>query len=204
MFYGCFSFGQHLVDAFRFVDQLFWPIQQQESAENFVAAELPTPSVLQPLNVFICIASSILWVTYGLLFIFVSKSRSWTGPMFFAPVGAGIRWYSSHWNVHWPRLKMATLCVNVIGSIIYSVLIVCKWKYTPTNAAHPILYSFLTSLISGFCGTVTTVSTFIYELHSMKHARYSYFYAIVSVLGAQAASLIILSVAHFGFNVPFS
>lgn len=199
-FYGSFTVGQHLVDVFRRVKYYFSSKEMQEE-EDFASAPVVSPSVVLPGNIALCVAFPLLWVMYDLLFIYLPKSRGWTGPLIFAPFGAGIRWYSSHWNADWPRLKLATLCVNVIGSTLFAVLSVCKWHYTSRTT---LLESFLVSLLSGFCGTLTTVSTFIYELHTMKHARYAYFYAALSVLAVQVLAFVILSIAHFGFHIPLS
>ena len=133
--------------------------------------------------------ATILWILFGLLFIFVASSRAWSGPAFFAPWGAGIRWYASRWNVLWPRFRMATFAVNVIGSVIYAILYLLKCK-----EHSAISLSILSSLISGVCGTLTTVSTFVKELKDIKPSRYAHYYGWISVLVTQALVLITLGV----------
>lgn len=197
-FYGSFTIGQHLVDGFRFVKRQCLAGASQEVAEMAYETNSP-PGMVLPENIVLCVVFPLLWVMYGVLFIFLVSSRGWTGPLVFAPIGAGIRWYASHWNVSWPRLKLATLSVNVIGSALYAVLSVCKWKYAVSETT--LLSAFLVSLLFGFCGTLTTVSTFILELHTMKHARHAYFYAALSVVGAQAVAFVVLCVSHFGFAI---
>lgn len=70
-----------------------------------------------------------------------------------------------------------TLTVNLAGSLVLGVL---------TGAAPP---SAVTALLgTGFCGALTTYSTFSYETLRLTEQR-SYFYAVMNVLVSVVAGL---------------
>jgi CrcB protein len=200
-FYCCFRFGRHL-------GLIIHAIMTYNSAKKEENAEIVEPpsnisfqpiSLYQPENITMMVLAVCLWILFAILFVLVSNSRHWTGPAFFSPVGALIRWYSSQWSSAWPKFKIPTFSVNTIGTALYSVLLICNVKYG--GSPKGVLSASLFSLLSGLCGTLTTVSTFVSELYNMSPKHFAYVYAISTIVVAQAVSILILSVSKFSFSV---
>jgi CrcB protein len=81
-----------------------------------------------------------------------------------------------------------TLTVNVVGCLILGAL-------TGAGLASPLL----TLLGTGFCGALTTYSTFSYETYKLVEQR-AYFYAVtnvvVSVIAGLGAALVGYTLVH--------
>jgi fluoride ion exporter CrcB/FEX len=88
---------------------------------------------------------------------------------------------------------MATFAVNVVGSVIYAILFVLKCKQEESN--HTLAVTLIASLLSGFCGTLTTASTFTNELKDIRPMKWAYFYGAATIVVIQGFCLIILGVA---------
>lgn len=77
-----------------------------------------------------------------------------------APLGSWIRYYISTTTIksYYTTLYIHTLLCNIIAVLIMCLLLIYAsndtWKY---------------SINAGFCGTLSTVSTFISELHNLNH-----------------------------------
>lgn len=94
-------------------------------------------------------------------------------------------------------LPAGTFAANILSSIIFflSILIRTTSNVTPLNCL------ILKSIILGFCGCLSTISTFIYELRQLP-LRMAYFYGIGSILTAEILAFIILgSYSLSGHNI---
>ena len=171
------------------------PPQNVEKAD----ATLPSPRLATPLNVSVLVLASSLWIIFGVLFAVIPSSRRWVGPAFLTPFGAGLRWYSSIWNAQCLKFKWPTFIVNIFGVLVYSILVVCETKYTgPTDIVRT---SSFTSILSGFCGSLTTASTFFLELKLLSPRYFADIYALSSIVAAQAIAFTVIAVAKFGFSI---
>jgi CrcB protein len=114
-----------------------------------------------------------------------------------APVGACVRWllsFANTTNVHFP---WGTFVANVTGSVIMAVLSVIM-------RIHPINYSqmdgndwlcpVLAGLAVGFCGSLTTVSTWVSELRKLEPAS-AWVYGVVTIVSAQVLMAVVISAA---------
>ena len=117
------------------------------------------------------------------------------------PLGALLRWrLSLRLNPLLPRFPLGTFLANASGSLLYCLLCVAMGLAVPRAEAsvlpgRPALQSdagwlFLQALLTGFCGGLTTMSTFVAELHQLP-VRSSYAYLCASVLVAYACMLLI-------------
>lgn len=52
------------------------------------------------------------------------------------------------------------------------------------------------SIETGFCGSLSTVSTFITETRQFKERRYAYRYVALSLVVAQGTALLIMGAGH--------
>jgi len=103
-------------------------------------------------------------------------------------------------NVVMKRIPLGTMAANILGTGLLGVFHVLQNKH-PRVSPHAC--STLQGLIDGFCGTLTTVSTFAVELNAMKGSRYAWIYAGVSIAISQLLLVIIILPAHSLSDVPF-
>lgn len=158
------------------------------------------PEPASSLNVCVLLLAATLWVVFGVLYAVVPTSRIWTGPAFLTPFGAGLRWYTSIWNANCPRFKWATYLVNSFGVLVYVIVLICETKYTGPSATSVRTTAFV-SIMAGFCGSLTTASTFFLELDQISPRYWASIYAMASTLTAQFTALVAISVAKFGFSI---
>ncbi|CAF3363771.1 unnamed protein product [Rotaria sp. Silwood1] len=106
----------------------------------------------------------------------------------FAPFGSLTRYILSivfNTNSNFP---LGTLLANIIGSYIYLGMVAIK-EYALVSS--PLVKQLIISIIQGYCGCLTTVSTFILELDTIKKRRYIYAYGIITVLFIQIVYIIL-------------
>jgi len=132
-------------------------------------------------------------------------TRYYTLICIFAPFGTLIRWGLGRYNVRFPRFPLFTLLVNVSGSVFLALLNfgVCKMESLPPDASGYLIAGVgigartstvvLSALSVGFCGCLTTVSSFANEVYHLK-VHDSWAYALISIFGTQ---IVLLAV-----NVP--
>ena len=109
-----------------------------------------------------------------------------------AAVGAPLRYLVDHavQQRHDSLFPWGTFAVNVVGSLILGIL-------AGGTTAHAISSDLAALLGTGFCGTLTTYSTFGYETIRLLQQR-ARFYA---VLNAAASAVAGLGAAFLGFTI---
>lgn len=101
----------------------------------------------------------------------------------FTPIGALIRFYFSRLNNWRSKFPLGTFIVNVTGSALIEVFYGIETYRTPTSAAQ---MGALVGAQTGFCGSLTTVSTLANELMNNKNpAEWRIFYFLISVFVSQ-------------------
>ncbi len=103
-----------------------------------------------------------------------------------AGLGTYCRWHLAPLNALIPGFKLGTFCVNVVGAWLLGGVLILQDFYSSSRWAHDVLVGMAT----GFCGCLTTVSTFSVELSGMQ-VKHAYMYAIASILMAQIGLLAI-------------
>ena len=104
----------------------------------------------------------------------------------FAGAGTYCRWHLAPLNKALTSFKLGTFIVNVMGVWLLGGVLALQWFYSGDWVQQV-----LVGVGTGFCGCLTTVSTFIVELSGMT-VRCAYLYAITSILAAQVGLLLIL------------
>lgn len=123
--------------------------------------------------------------------------RSWTFSCIFAPWGAFLRYIlSKRFNPLLKTFPMGTFVANFSGSLILTVLVLLARGRSHADSPRQIVSSqigchILQGLDDGFCGCLTTVSTFVVELLALDHSN-SYRYGSVSILLSFCGMLLIL------------
>jgi fluoride exporter len=106
-------------------------------------------------------------------------------------VGAYMRYFLSFlnpWNSDFP---LGTFIANIVGTWFLALLTVLA-KFNVSYSDHHI-QAVLFALSYGFCGNLTTISTFVNELNNLPR-KAGYIYGIVSTIVAQIGIICILNV----------
>ncbi|CAF0805863.1 unnamed protein product [Adineta ricciae] len=118
----------------------------------------------------------------------VGKYTYFIYSVIFAPFGSLTRYALSvlfNFNSNFP---LGTLIANILGSYIYFGMVAIS-QYV--HSLSPLSKHVVTSVIQGYCGCLTTISTFILELDTIKKRKYVYLYFTMSVLLVQLVYVIL-------------
>lgn len=121
----------------------------------------------------------------GALLLYFLGPRSWRHPVTFSlllgPPGTMLRYSLSKLNTG-TRLEckfpIGTFLANVLATAVLAAVYVGQREPHLTNTGCDALYA----LEQGFCGCLSTVSTFAVELTSIKRARWKWCYAVSSIV----------------------
>ncbi|KAI8931896.1 hypothetical protein NX059_010800 [Plenodomus lindquistii] len=154
-----------------------------------------TRRFLDPLFVFLG------WGTWlGAVFMAIFPPRNaWRGQAIFAcvfaPVGCLIRYYMSILlNPMNPHFPLGTFTANIFGTAVLGMAY--DLQHVPLSTTGLVGGSIvgcqvLQGIQDGFCGALTTVSTWISEIDSVKR-RYAYVYGAVSVVASVCLLVVIM------------
>ncbi|KAB8069327.1 CrcB-like protein-domain-containing protein [Aspergillus leporis] len=108
----------------------------------------------------------------------------------FAPLGCFLRYYVSlALNTQLPSFPLGTFAVNILGTIILAMCYDLQHvdgigaSSLGSAAGSSILTScqVLAGVMDGFCGSATTISTWVAELNGLSRRLFAYIYGTVSV-----------------------
>ncbi|KAF4762424.1 hypothetical protein HAV15_008226 [Penicillium sp. str.  len=113
----------------------------------------------------------------------------------FAPLGCLLRFYASlHLNSRIPTFPLGTFTVNIFGTIIEGLC----YDLQHVNGLGAVVPAAMTGcqvlqgVMDGFCGSTTTISTWVVELKGLAHRRHAYLYGSASVLVALGFLVVIM------------
>ncbi|MCJ1288757.1 hypothetical protein MMC34_000286 [Xylographa carneopallida] len=139
------------------------------------------------------------------------NEETWRGEVIyalvFAPLGCLLRFYLSlRLNGRIASFPLGTFAVNIFGTAMLGVFYVLQ--HTPLNRTTVGLVGgglvgcqVLQGWMDGFCGCVTTVSTWVSELKGLRR-RHAYVYGAASV--AVALGLLVIIMGSLKWSVGFS
>ena len=105
----------------------------------------------------------------------------------FAPPGCLLRFYASvHLNGRIKSFPLGTFTVNIFGSALEAMFIDLQHAPIGGHAGCQVLQG----MSDGFCGCLTTVSTWVVEISALRR-RHSYVYAVTSMGVALVAYVVI-------------
>lgn len=151
----------------------------------------------------------ILWISSVFLCVFKTSStfRPITISILFSPLGAITRWYLSRLNgisraKRFPFFPLGTLSANLSATLIISLAFLCQRfgrnvssSRSSSGIARTTLgCNVLYGLQEGFCGTLSTVSTFAVELTKLKPKRRAINYAGFSWVAGILICVIVVGV----------
>ncbi|KAH6624687.1 CrcB-like protein-domain-containing protein [Chaetomium sp. MPI-SDFR-AT-0129] len=108
----------------------------------------------------------------------------------FAPLGCLARFFLSlQLNGRIPSFPLGTFTVNMAGTAVLAM----SWALAHSNVAASVVVGcqVLTGVQDGFCGCLTTVSTWVAELAALRR-RHAYMYGGASVLGGLAVAVAVM------------
>lgn len=122
-------------------------------------------------------------------------------PLVFAPPGCLLRFYASkHLNAIIPSFPLGTFAVNIFGSAVLGMAFDLQHA-TGIGVSQPNACVVLQGLMEGFCGCLTTVSTWVAELNGLRR-RHGWIYGLTSV--GTGLSLMVIIMGSMGWTVGFS
>jgi fluoride ion exporter CrcB/FEX len=132
------------------------------------------------LSSFIAAASIALFCIF-IIFAGLWKSwRWWTYLGLFGIPGALLRWQLSKLN---GKLPLGTFSANILACIVLAVCVLLQRGKTNTSSTQ-LVHSFLQcqildGIMNGFCGCLSTISTFVNEMYGMNYKR-AYIYGFAT------------------------
>ncbi|KAI1465091.1 CrcB-like protein-domain-containing protein [Daldinia caldariorum] len=119
-------------------------------------------------------------------------AETWRGratfALVFAPLGCLGRFYASlYLNGYWPSFPLGTFFVNVFGTVVLGA----AWDLAHVPLGGVVGCQVLQGVEDGFCGCLTTVSTWVAELTGLRR-RHAYVYGGASVVTALACMIAIM------------
>jgi CrcB protein len=155
-----------------------------------------TRRFIDPLFVFLGWAC---WIGVAFMTIFPPRDAWRSQALFacvFAPVGCLARYYISvYLNPMLSSFPLGTFAVNIFGTAVLGMsydLQRVPLRFSGIVGGSVLGCQVLQGIQDGFCGALTTVSTWISELDAMKKKRNAYVYGAASVLGGLGLLIVIM------------
>ncbi|CAH2354966.1 fluoride export protein 1 [[Candida] railenensis] len=156
------------------------------------------------------LAQAVGIIAYIVVIVLIATKRDgdwrvWTFSCLFAPSGAILRYFLSiHVNPMVKGFPMGTFAANLSGTLVLAILTLVVRGKVPgstdesqliTNVLH---CQVITGVDDGFCGALTTVSTFVSELDSLK-TKQAYKYGALSILSSFC--LVVVTLGAYNWSV---
>jgi len=108
-------------------------------------------------------------------------------------------WQLSRLTLRLPQFPLGTFVSNLLATALLG-----SFSLSSSAAIHPSSLSCqaLIGLSDGFCGCLSTVSTFIAEILSLRK-KFSYIYGITTVVAGQITLVLIIGVYYWSENFSF-
>lgn len=168
---------------------------------EYVSTSLPKPTIKPPsfrLSDVVTIALALAFYAGALLLYFLGPV-SWRGiatfPVLLAPPGAMLRFFLAKLNVKprfLDRFPVGTFIANMLGTAILSATYVGSRANGQAAGISVLTCNALYALNEGFCGCLTTVSTFAVESRTVRKHRWRWLYVVGSVVLGQLVVLAIV------------
>ncbi|KAI9364885.1 CrcB-like protein-domain-containing protein [Zopfochytrium polystomum] len=120
-----------------------------------------SPAAMEPADWGLAACGAAAWAVVLAVSAAVPTERALTAAMAFGPLGTLSRYYLSiRLNVKLPWFPLGTFAANMIGTLLIGVTYVMRIRQSDSELAVDLW----TAVADGFCGCLTTVSTFTVEL----------------------------------------
>ena len=119
----------------------------------------------------------------------------------FAPLGCLLRFYLSlYLNTRLPSLPLGTFVSNMFGTVILAMCFDLQ-HVSWIGGTSVVSCQVLEGVMDGFCGSTTTVSTWVAELNGIGKRRSAYIYGILSI--GVALGLLVVVMGSFRWTLGF-
>ncbi|KAI7865469.1 CrcB-like protein-domain-containing protein [Spinellus fusiger] len=183
-----FIVGQHAGRCIEWIVQCKHSSQGKDQHELKVVPHHFETEYLQLHDYGVIIFGLLLWVGVVLAAIFTQQQQEIALACVFAPVGSLLRWRLSFLNVYMENhFPVGTFIANVFGTAVLAVLALVQ----SGPMLSPMACTLTQALADGFCGCLTTISTFIVEIKTLSFSN-TYMYGTISVVVSQCLLFVIL------------
>lgn len=120
-----------------------------------------------------------------------------------SPIGTFIRYTAGlYLNPKFPRFPLGTFLANIVGTVLLGLFFDLQHS-TSLHHRSVLACHILTALMDGFCGCLTTVSSFVAELAGLKLVD-GYRYGSVSVVASLCALVVVMGSSRWssGWSDP--
>ena len=122
-------------------------------------------------------------------------------PLVFAPLGCLLRFYlSKHMNAIVPSFPLGTFAANIFGTAVLGMAFDLQHARN-IGALESNACAVLQGVMEGFCGCLTTVSTWVAELNGLRR-RHGWIYGSASV--GIALALMVVIMGSMGWTIGFA
>lgn len=125
--------------------------------------------------------------------------------LIFAPLGCLLRFYISlYLNPKVPAFPLGTFFVNMLGTGLFALFYDLQHIPSLVNTHGSIGCEMLQGGLDGFCGALTTISSWVAEMKASKRISFAYIYGGVSLAVGFALAVVIIGSAQWtvGFQSP--
>ncbi|RDA89591.1 hypothetical protein CP533_6225 [Ophiocordyceps camponoti-saundersi (nom. inval.)] len=171
-------------------------------ATERVLPSLPQPGTRRYLDPIGVVLGWGCWVG-AILLCALPPHEDWRGVTFalvFAPLGTLLRFYLALWlNGRQPAFPLGTWAANMLGTAVLGM----AWDIEHVPIGGIVGCQVLTGIADGFCGCLTTISTWAVELSSLRR-RHAWVYGVVSVVVGFSLLVLIMGGLRWthGFAMP--
>ncbi|KIR60460.1 hypothetical protein I314_03755 [Cryptococcus bacillisporus CA1873] len=194
---SCLHFGEHFGSA---LPKLPWYSKALARAAQSEEKEKSSDPILLPHTPFLdilAVLTAFLAYLITLLLYFLAP-HSWRHdvvfPLLMSPPGAILRFALSNINVRYPfinRFPLGTFISNMVATLLVAGTFAAQRRPSVVNAGD-VRCNALYAIQQGFCGCLSTVSTFVVEAKAIEGWRWKWVYVGTSVILGQVFVLAIV------------
>lgn len=141
----------------------------------------------EPKDIVSFIVGVLSWVAVIVVAATVVSDQKLSLACVFAPLGTLLRWWLSRYNTRIAGLPLGTLIANLIATLVLAI--VTLLMSGPVTSF--VSCSVLQGISDGFCGCLSTISTFTVEITTLKlRTKYRYFF--ISLVLGQVIMFVVL------------
>lgn len=153
-------------------------------AKQLKPTDSPPKSRLVEGGIFVCAWAVLTVLIIMLPYLLGRRDLVFSGLL--AALGTYLRWHLSPFNSTFKSFKLGTFLANVAGAWLLGGVVIAQGL----SSEGSLLHDLLAGVATGFCGCLTTVSTFAVELSGLP-LRPSYVYAVSSIVLAQLGMILV-------------